>query len=115
MGGPGNEMKEWHSMKFQFWRSTPPAVMHKQTRKLVGRLDDLGAFLHPGLRVSVQRKLVEEQKGDGSLDTWHSCSTHGWMTQEAALNCWEMVRGFDENRKQYLKSKYLGETGSPCT
>jgi hypothetical protein len=58
-------MKERHSMKFQFWRSTPPAVMNKQTRKSwkVGWPGCIPLFLDLG---TLQRKLVEGQVGGGS-------------------------------------------------
>lgn len=29
-------MKEWHSMKFQFWRSTPPVVANKKSLRKQG-------------------------------------------------------------------------------
>lgn len=89
-------MKEWHSTKFQFWRSTPPAVMSKQTSKACEGM--AAGLCVPTLQCDVmQRKLEGGGRGsDRPYHTaWHSCVSM-WTNQETGPGSAELGGGFTE-------------------
>ena len=65
-------MKEWHSMKFQFWRSTPPAVENKQTKSQKAQWP--GCAARPGppeCGDGARRRLEERGRGPAVLKLQH--------------------------------------------